>query len=119
MYSTVSTRTDLANAISVLSRFMSNLGKKHWNAMKWLLRYIKGTIKVGLVYEKAKGDVWLDGFVDSDYGGDRDKRKSTTYFVFCLSSCCISWKPQLQPIVTLSSTKAEYIAAIEVVKKGL
>ncbi|KAL5564826.1 hypothetical protein UlMin_027990 [Ulmus minor] len=119
MYSMVSTRPDLANATSVLSQFMSNPGKEHWNTMKWLIRYIKGTTKVGLVYEKANGDVWLDGFVDSDYGGDTDKRRSMTYYVFCLSGCCVSWKSQLQPIVTLSSMEVEYIAATEAVNEGL
>jgi hypothetical protein len=51
MYLMVSTRPDLAYAISVLSRFMSSPGKEHWKAMKWLMRYLKGTSKLGLVYQ--------------------------------------------------------------------
>ena len=49
MYSIVSTRTYITYAISFLSRFMGNLGRDHWYAMKWLLRYINGTTEVGLM----------------------------------------------------------------------
>ncbi|KAL5572941.1 hypothetical protein UlMin_022538 [Ulmus minor] len=90
MLSMVSTRPDLSFAISVLSRFMSNPERDHWLAMKWLLRYIKGTTKLGLVYRKARNYLRLDGYVDSDYGGDRDRRRSTTTYVFMLNNCCIS-----------------------------
>ena len=44
MYSMLSTRPDLSYAMSVLSRFMSSPGKSHWEAMKWLFRYIKGPL---------------------------------------------------------------------------
>jgi len=42
MYSMVCTRSDLAHAMSVVSRFMANLGKTHWNAIKWVFRFLKG-----------------------------------------------------------------------------
>ncbi|KAL5574058.1 hypothetical protein UlMin_023655 [Ulmus minor] len=110
MYSMVSTRPDLSFAMSVLSRFMSNPGKSHWEAMKWFFRYIKGTTDIGLIYEKKKGTkLGLEGFVDFDYVGNKDNRKSTTSYCFCINGCCISWKTQLQPIMALSTTEAEYI----------
>ncbi|KAL5538405.1 hypothetical protein UlMin_043763 [Ulmus minor] len=91
MYSMVSTRPDLSFAMSVLSRFMSNPGNYHWEAMKWLLRYVKGTTNLGLVYEKKNGTkLVLEGFVDSDYAGNKDNRRSTTSYCFCLNGCCIS-----------------------------
>ena len=52
MYSMVSTRPNLSFAMSVRSRFMSNPGKVHWEAMKWLFKYIKGMYDIGLIYEK-------------------------------------------------------------------
>ncbi|KAL5580433.1 hypothetical protein UlMin_012875 [Ulmus minor] len=74
MYSMVSTRPDISYVISLLSRYMGNLGKGHWIAMKWLIMYLIGTSKTGFIYEKAGNKVWLDGYVDSDHVGDKDKR---------------------------------------------
>ncbi|GKV45376.1 hypothetical protein SLEP1_g52467 [Rubroshorea leprosula] len=53
----------------------------------------------------------LAGFTDSDYAGDLDDKKSTSGFVFMLGSGAISWSSKKQPIVTLSTTEAEYVAA--------
>ena len=52
--------------------------------------YIKGITKLGLVYSKIGNCLWLDGYVDSDYGGDKDRRISTTTYVFTLNDCCTS-----------------------------
>ena len=42
MYAMVATRPDIAHAVGVVSRYMSNLGKKHWEAVKSILRYLSG-----------------------------------------------------------------------------
>ncbi|CAM8953087.1 unnamed protein product [Rhodiola kirilowii] len=118
MYAMLCTRPDLAFGISVLSRYMSNPGLKHWDAMKYMLKYLFGTKTVGLVYCKH-ADLCINGFVDSDYASNRDNRKSTTAFFFTWAGNCISWKSQLQPIVTLSSTEAEYVAATEAAKEAI
>ena len=55
----------------------------------------------------------LQGYVDVDFASNIDSRKSTTGFVFTLDSIAISWASNLQKIVTLSTTEAEYVAAIE------
>lgn len=52
MYTMICTRLDLAHSISVVSRFMTNLGKHHWEALKWILRYLKSSSKVGMLYMK-------------------------------------------------------------------
>ena len=57
MYMMLCTRPDLAHSISVLSRYMGNPGRDHWEAMKWLLRYIKSIINEGLVYKSSKSAV--------------------------------------------------------------
>ena len=119
MYSMISTRPDLSYSISLLSRYMSNPGKAHWDALKYLLRYINSTLHTGLCYEKRKNALDLVGFVDSDFAGDRDSRKSTTAFYFTLGGNCISWKSQLQPLVALSSTEAEYVAMTDAVKEAI
>ena len=61
----------------------------------------------------------LVGFADSDFAGDRDSRKSTTAYFFTLGGNYISWKSQLQPLVTLSSTEAEYIAITDAFKEAI
>ena len=75
MYSMISTRPDLAYAISLLSRYMSNPGKPHWDALKYMLRYINGSVDISLCYKKMSETLDLVGYVDSDFAGDRDYRK--------------------------------------------
>ncbi|XP_042038299.1 secreted RxLR effector protein 161-like [Salvia splendens] len=117
MYLMVSTRPDIAYAVSCLSRYMANPGPVHWEALKWLLRYLKHTTEYELCYSKCNEGVSLTGFVDSNYANDRDKRKSTTSYVFTICRFCISWKSQLQHIVALSTTESEYIALTEAMKE--
>lgn len=54
MYAIVCTRADIAYAFSVVSRFMSDPGKEHWDAVKWVMRYLKGTLSHGLMYGRSK-----------------------------------------------------------------
>ena len=81
MYAMLCTRPDLAFAVSVLSRFMSNPGPKHWTGMKCTLRYLSCTSSLGLVYAGHSNND-LVGFVDSDFAGNKDTRKSTTGYFF-------------------------------------
>ena len=92
----------------------------HWEATKWLFKYIKGTTNVGLVYKRREETkLRLEGFVDADYARNKDNRRSTTAYMLCLNGCCIRWKAQLQPIVALSTIGAKYIAATEAIKEAL
>ena len=82
MLTMVSTRPDISYAISVLSIFMSNPDKEHWLGMKWLLRYLNGSSEVGLIYEKRGKTIWLEGYSDSDYGTNIDKRRVHNFLFF-------------------------------------
>ncbi|RVW71154.1 Retrovirus-related Pol polyprotein from transposon TNT 1-94 [Vitis vinifera] len=115
MYAMVCTRPDIAYAVGVVSRFMSRRGKQHWEAVKWILRYLKGSLDTCLCFTGAS--LKLQGYVDADFASDIDSRKSTTGFVFTLGGTTISWTSNLQKIVTLSTTEAEYVAATETVKE--
>ncbi|RVW18012.1 Retrovirus-related Pol polyprotein from transposon TNT 1-94 [Vitis vinifera] len=119
MYAMVCTRPDLAFAVSVVSRFMSNPGKAHWEAVKWIMRYLKGSSSVCLVYGNGDVSSGLVGFTDSDHGGDLMKRRSLTCYIFTLFGCAISWRASLQPTVVLSTTEAEYMSLTEGVKEGM
>ena len=82
----------------------------HFKAAKRILRYLKGTIDYGLLYSFSN-EFKLVGYSDSDWAGDLDDRKSTTGFVFYLGNVAFTWSSKKQPIVTLSTCEAEYVAA--------
>ena len=120
MYAMVCTRPDISHAVGIVSRYMHNPGKGHWQAVKWILRYIQKTMDVRLLFERddtlGQGVI---GYVDSDYAGDLDKRRSTTGYVFTFAGGPISWKSTLQSTVALSTTEAEYMAITEAVKEAI
>ncbi|GJT61411.1 retrovirus-related pol polyprotein from transposon TNT 1-94 [Tanacetum coccineum] len=68
---------DIAHVVGVVSRFMFKPGREHWEAVKWLLRYLKGTLKATLCFRRK--EVVLEGFFDSDYGGCLDSDKKAEY----------------------------------------
>jgi hypothetical protein len=115
MYAMVCTRPDIAHAVGVVSRYMANPGPEHWEAVKWILRYLKGTSGMSLCFSGRSAN--LQGFVDSDLGGDMDGRKSTSGYVFTLGNTAISWMSRLQKCVAISTTEAEYIAISEATKE--
>ncbi|CAJ2658330.1 unnamed protein product [Trifolium pratense] len=117
MYAMVCTRPDIAHAVGVVSRFLSNPGKDHWQAVKWILRYLRGTSKVCLCF--GGGDPVLDGYTDADMAGDLDCRKSTSGYMMTFAEAAVSWQSRLQKCVALSTTEAEYIAATEAAKELL
>ncbi|GJV47755.1 retrovirus-related pol polyprotein from transposon TNT 1-94 [Tanacetum coccineum] len=82
MFAMICTRPDIAHAVRVVSRYMAKPGREHWEAVKRILRYIKGTSDVALCF--GESDVIVKGYVDSDYAGDLDRSKSTTGYVFTL-----------------------------------
>ncbi|XP_070016936.1 secreted RxLR effector protein 161-like [Nicotiana sylvestris] len=118
MYAMVCTRPDISQTVGVISRYMHNPRKEHWQAVKWILRYIHNTVNVGLVFEE-EGNQSVIGYCDSDFAGDLDKRRSTTGYVFSFVKAPISWKSTLQSTVVLSTTEAEYMAITEVVKEAI
>lgn len=119
MYLMVCSRPDIGYAVSMVSRFISNPGKVHWEAVKWLLRYLSGTRHYGLIFDGNTSDDKVLGYVDSDFAGDLDRGRSLTGYVFKVLGNTVSWKAQLQHIVALSSTEAEYIALTEAVKEAM
>ncbi|KAL5567336.1 hypothetical protein UlMin_030500 [Ulmus minor] len=104
------TRPDILYAVGLISRYMENPTITHFKAAKRILRYLKGTIDLSLFYS-ASNDYNLGGYSDSDSGGDIDDRKSTSGFVFFMGDTAFTWMSKKQPIVTLSSCEAEYVAA--------
>lgn len=109
MYLTA-TRPNLMFTVCLTSRCMDLPTVMHLQAVKKVQRYLKGTMDVGIFYSR-NGSEKLLGYTDSDYAGDVDDMKSTYGYVFMLGTCSISWSSKKQPVVTLSTTEAEFIAA--------
>lgn len=95
MYAMLGTRPDIAYAVSYCSRFLAKPTEAHRGAVKRIMRYLKATIDLCLVYE---GEIEpLTGFTDSDWAGDRETRRSTSGYVFNLGSGDISWSSNDNP----------------------
>ena len=112
MYAMLGSRPDIAYSTSFLASFSENPKATHWTAAKRILRYLKSTANEGLLYNgnsKDRGE--LICYVDSDFAGDIDSRRSTSGYVVMYNGAPIVWKSQKQPTVALSTTEAEFIAA--------
>lgn len=120
VYAAMVTRLDIAHRIQVLGRHLQASGQEHWTAAKRVLRYLKGTRELGIVYgANGARDIELYGYCDADWAGDIETRRSTTGYVFMLGGGSISWASKLQPTVALSSTEAEYMAACAAVQEAI
>ncbi|XP_071738725.1 uncharacterized mitochondrial protein AtMg00810-like [Rutidosis leptorrhynchoides] len=104
------TRPDILYGVGLVSRYMEAPTINHLKAAKRILRYIKGTIDYGLFYSPSN-HFKLVGYSDSDWAGDKDDRKSTSGFVFYMGDTAFTWSSKKQPIVTLSTCEAEFVAA--------
>uniref|UniRef100_A0A2N9GX95 Uncharacterized protein n=1 Tax=Fagus sylvatica TaxID=28930 RepID=A0A2N9GX95_FAGSY len=104
------TRPDILYGVGLVSRYMEAPTMTHLKTAKRILRYVKGTLDFGLLYSPSK-EFKLFGYCDSDWAGDMDDRKSTTGFVFYMGDTTFTWTSKKQPIVTLSTCEAEYVAA--------
>ena len=70
----VCTRPNIAHAVGIVNMYMNNLGKEHWEVVKWILRYLRGTYTHALCFEGSY--TILHGYVDSDMAGDKDNMRS-------------------------------------------
>jgi len=112
------TRPDLAFSVGVLSRYMQSPRESHGEAVKHLIRYIKGTTEYGLFF-KRDGTTEITGYSDSSHNIDVDDGRSTTGFMFYLGTSPITWTSCKQPTVALSSCEAEFMAATEAAKQAI
>ena len=118
-YATLISRPDLAVAVSVLSKFMSNPGVEHWIAVKRIFRYVQGTLNFGLLYTSDGSERVMIGYSDADWGGDLSTRRSTTGYVFQIDKNTVSWCSKRQGCVSKSTTEAEYLALSTACQEGI
>nr|GEX19322.1 hypothetical protein [Tanacetum cinerariifolium] len=108
MYLT-SSRPDLICAVCLCDQYQAKPTEKHLNEVKWIFRYLKGTINMGLRYSKVT-DMSLTTYSDADHVGCQDTRRDTSGSTQFLGEKLVSWSSKKQKSTAIMSTEAEYIA---------
>jgi len=104
-------RVDLAMPVGLLARFAASPGREHWRAVKWLLRYLKGTATLGIIYGRKVAGVPfspLSAACDASWADDHDTRASTSGYVIMSNGGPISWQSKKMTCIALSSMEAEF-----------
>ena len=117
MYAMLCTQPDIVFAVSVMSRYQSNPDEEHWIAVKNILKYLRRTKNLFLIFG-GDSELWVEGYTDSDFMSDPDDRKSTSGYVFVYNDGAVGWKSFKQPIIADLTTEAEYVAASHTTKEG-
>nr|GEZ43507.1 putative retrotransposon protein [Tanacetum cinerariifolium] len=118
MYAVRCTRPDVAFAENITSRFQPNPGDIHWTTVKNILKYLRNTKDMFLVYRgDLKQELRVSCYTDAGYLTDADNLKSQTGYVFVLNGGAVDWKTAKQSIFATSSAEAEYTAAFDASKK--
>ncbi|XP_028751927.1 uncharacterized protein LOC114711676 [Neltuma alba] len=99
---------EICFAVGLVSRFQSNLGVKHWEAIKRIMRYLEGTMDYELHYQG--NGLRAEGYSNADWAGDLDERHLMLGYAFLLNNRAISWSNKKQTCVSLSSMEVEYVA---------
>ena len=115
-WAALATRPDIAFAVSAVARFAANPGPAHWEAVKRIFRYLKGTRDLWLTYGEASSP--LEGYADAD-GSMSEDRRAISGYAFLIDGGAVSWSSKRQEIVSLSTTESEYVAATHGGKEAL
>jgi hypothetical protein len=118
MYAMICTRPDVSYALSVASRYQADPGESHWTLVKNILKYLRRTRDVFLVYG-GEEELVVNGYTDASFQTDTDDSQSQSCFVFTINGGAVSWKSSKQETVTDSTAEAEYIAASGAAKEGV
>ena len=117
MYVMMCTRPYICYAVGLASRFLSNMGIKHWMEMKRILRYLKGTTDYVMCYQGR--DLRLIVIQMLIGGGDLDQPKSMSGYAFLLNDCTISWGSKKESCISLSTMEVEYVACSSAIQEAI
>nr|CAN69007.1 hypothetical protein VITISV_040724 [Vitis vinifera] len=109
MYLANCTRLDIAFSVNLLAKYSSAPTRRHWNGVKHILRYFRGTIDMSLFYSRESKQQLL-GYADAGYLSDSHKGKSQIGYVFNCDGTAISWRSVKQTMVVTSSNHLEILA---------
>lgn len=111
-------RPDISFEVTKVAQFCEKPLPGHWTRVKRILRYLRGTLDFSLFYGCQDSDqVTLTAYCDSDWAGDPETRRSTTGFLVMFGGSPVSWTTRQQKTIALSTTEAEYMSGVEVVKE--
>jgi hypothetical protein len=116
MYASLGTRPDITYAVQAVSRFSTKPGIAHWEAVKRIFRYLKGTKDLWLSYGGVGKE--LIGYADAD-GSMSEDRHALSGYAFLINGGAVSWSTKRQEIISLSTTESEYVAATYAAKEAL
>ncbi len=116
MYASLGTHPDITYAVQTVSRFSTNPGIEHWEAVKRIFRYLKGMKDLWLSYGGQRRE--LLGYADAD-GNMAEDRRAVSGYAFLIHGGAVSWSAKRQEVVSLSTTESEYIAATSAAKEAL
>ena len=119
MHAMLCTCLDVVYALSMTSRFQSDPGESHGTVVKNILKYLRRTKDVFLVYGGQEGELVLSGYTDAGFQYDHDNFRLQSGFVFCLNGGAASWRSSKQDTVADSTTESEYIAASDAAKEAI
>jgi len=119
LYLSTKTRPDISFSVGFSSRYIENYSQENINDVKHILKYLNGSINQGIYYKSNAKTNCLQAYCDADFAGDQETRRSTTGYIIYYGGGAVSWCSRRQPIIALSSTEAEYIAAAECCKELL
>jgi hypothetical protein len=119
-YLVTMTRPDLAWCYSELSKYVQFPGIAHMEAAEHVLQYLRDTWNESIIYTRGSrnpNELW--GWVDADWAGDTDTRRSHTGYILMMNGGPISWKSRRQDNVSLSTSEAEFVAASQAGQEAL
>ncbi|GJY68523.1 retrotransposon protein, putative, ty1-copia subclass [Tanacetum coccineum] len=120
MYAVRCTHPDVAFAQNMTSRFQQNPGEIHWTTVKNILKYLRNTKDMFLVYGgNMERELRVSCYTDARYLTDADTLRSQTGYVFVLNGGVVDWKSTKQSIFATSSTDAKYIVAFDASKEAV
>jgi len=116
LYLSTKTRLDISFGVGFSNRYIENYSQVNINDVKHILKYLNGSTNQGIYYKSNAKTNCLQAYCDVDFAGDQERwsrRWSTTGWIIYYGGEALSWCSRRQPIIALSSTEAEYIAAAE------
>jgi hypothetical protein len=113
MYLSNQTRPDIAFPVNLLARHSKKPTMRHWMGIKQIMRYLQGTLDLGLFYNSNSKDTGLVGYADAGYLSDPTNGKSQNGYVFMLNGTAVSWRSQKQTLTATSTNHSELIALYE------